>query len=239
VWGAVTAAGLPVQVPTAVLATVLSALGGFAAAGWASVAVLLLAAVLAARLPDVRVAEEDEEPPLRVAVRGWPPALWAVGAAVAYVGGLDALEEYTPVMAAGWGVPTTAVPLALLAVPLAGALGAVLGGRGAVPAGPLLAGSGVLLAAAAAEGGPAALALLAVAYGAYRAALVAAEARLQATIAGPARATVTSVAGVGAELSAFLVYGAWAVGAVPGIAVLLLAGVLVVGPALRRRQPAG
>jgi hypothetical protein len=112
-----------------------------------------------------------------------------------------------------------------------------------VPAGSLLAGSGVLLAAAAAVGpavgGPAALALLAVSYGAYRAALVAAEARLQATIAGPARATVTSVAGVGAELSAFLVYGAWAVGATPGIAVLLLAGVLVVGPALRRRQPAG
>jgi hypothetical protein len=78
--------------------------------------------------------------------------------------------------------------------------------------------------------------LLALGYGAYRAVLVVVEARLQAEITGDARATLTSVAGVGAELSAFLVYGGWAVGGTWGIAALLALAVPLVVPALRRRE---
>ena len=43
------------------------------------------------------------------------PGLRLVVVAVALLGGLDALEEYLPVMAADWGVPTAAVPIAVLA----------------------------------------------------------------------------------------------------------------------------
>jgi len=60
-------------------------------------------------------------------------------------------------------------------------------------------------------------------YGVYRMVLVVADARLQERIAGPARATVTSVANVVAELPAFAVYAAWAMGGMPGVIVLVVA----------------
>ncbi|MDP9430047.1 MAG: MFS transporter, partial [Actinomycetota bacterium] len=57
------------------------------------------------------------------------PALRLAVLAVALVGGLDAVEEYFPVLAGDRGVPTVAVPAAVLGITLAGALGAALGGR--------------------------------------------------------------------------------------------------------------
>ena len=48
--------------------------------------------------------------------------------AAALVGGFDAIEEYFPLITEGLGVPTVAVPLAMLPISLAGALGATLGG---------------------------------------------------------------------------------------------------------------
>jgi hypothetical protein len=134
------------------------------------------------------------------------------------------------------------VPLALLAVPLAGAIGAVLGARGARlgPAG-LMIGS---LAASAALGAaglvqhPAGLVGVALFYGLYRLVLVVADARLQDRIGGPARATVTSVAGVGGELAAAALYGAWAVGGL-GLVTLLAAVAAAVLPRLLRERGAG
>jgi hypothetical protein len=69
------------------------------------------------------------------------------------------------------------------------------------------------------------LAVVAAGYALYRLVLVVAETRLQEAITGPARATVTSVAGVGVELSALLVFAAYAVGglALLSVAVLVLA----------------
>ena len=61
-------------------------------------------------------------------------------------------------------------------------------------------------------------------YGLYRAVLVVADARLQERITGPARATVTSVANVVAELPSFAVYAAWAVGGTAAMTVLVAAG---------------
>jgi hypothetical protein len=119
-------------------------------------------------------------------------------------------------MAAGWGVPAGVVPLALLAIPLAGAAGSLLGGR-AERLGPL--GLTVLLTSAAgalATAGlvarPAGLVGVAVFYGLWRVALVIAEVRMQEAITGSSRATISSVAGLGAELAGIAMFGAWVAG---------------------------
>ncbi|RBY87495.1 MFS transporter [Blastococcus sp. TF02A-26] len=253
VHGWTTAAELLVQVPTAGLATVLVVAGGYELVGWVSVALCLATAALALRFPSPPPAPEpggedggEDGQPLRwsvaVAVALRRPALRLVVLAVALLGGLDAIEEYLPVMARDWGVPQAAVPGTVLAVALAGALGAALGGRAArLPTSVLLgmlAGSGVLLAAAAGWARPAAVAVLAVAYGLYLAVLVVAEARLQERITGPYRATLTSVAGVGIELASLLVFAAWAVGGPPVVAVLFLAAVPLVAMASRSSRTA-
>jgi hypothetical protein len=131
------------------------------------------------------------------------------------------------------------VPLAVLAVPLAGAAGAALAGRArrlpAPPLAGLLAGAAVLLGLAALWARPAALAAVAVFYGLYLAVLVVAEARLQDRIGGRYRATITSVAALGVELASLAVFAAWALGRGLAIAVLVLAAVPVLAVALRTR----
>jgi predicted MFS family arabinose efflux permease len=242
--GRMTAAELLVQVPTAVAATALYGYGGYALVGWASVAVCLGAAALALRFPEpARATDADDDggslrDGLRLALRRRP--LLAAVVAVAVVGGLDGMEEYFPVLAAERGVPAAAVPWAVLAVTLAGAAGAALGGRLSRPTGrclaALLAGAGLGLLAAAVAAAPVALATLAGAYGLYLGVLVAAEAELQRRITGPYRATITSVAGVGIELSSLLVFTAWALGGPPALGLLVLAAVPLAGFGLRRRD---
>jgi hypothetical protein len=133
------------------------------------------------------------------------------------------------------------VPSALLAIPLVGALGAMLAGGvsrldGSALAGLLLLGAGSLAVVSTVRL-PAALAGIALFYGLYRMVLVVADARLQERIAGRARATVTSVANVLAELSAFAVYAAYGLGGMPAVTVLLAVVALLL-PMLqgRRRQ---
>ncbi|MGY1624654.1 MFS transporter [Geodermatophilus sp. SYSU D00965] len=240
--GWMTAAELLVQIPTAGAASLLFVLGGYPAVGWASVAVCLAAAALALRFPETRhVPEDDEEEdvPLRQGVaEALRPGLRLTVLAVALLGGLDAFEEYFPVLAGDWGVPTQVVPFAVLATALAGALGGALAGRAerlpdvALPA--LLALAGVLLVVTALWARPAALVALAVAYGVYIAVLVVGEARLQHRITGPHRATITSVAGLGLELASLPVFAAWALGGLGGVAVVVLAVVPVVAAGLRR-----
>jgi hypothetical protein len=240
VHGWTTAAELLVQVPTAGLATVLLAAGGYGLVGSVSVGICLAAAALALRFPGPlpAAAEDDAAVPLRRAVGEAlrRPGLRLVVVAVAVLGGLDALEEYLPVMAGDWGVPAAAVPVTVLAVALAGALGAALGGRAARLPGTallgLLAGAGIALGLAAGWARPAAVCLLAVAYGLYLAVLVVAEARLQERISGRYRATLTSVAGLGIELASLLVFAAWAIGGAVAVAALVLLAVPLVGRAL-------
>jgi len=169
------------------------------------------------------------------------PGVLLVVLAVALVGALDAVEEYFPLLAADRGVAVTAVPMAILGISLAGAAGAALGGRvGRLPdrALPALLGlAGVLLAAAALLPTVASVAAAAAFYGVYLAVLVVAEARLQDRITGPYRATLTSVAGVGVEMAALLVFAAWAAGGAVGVAVLVVAVVPVVLAGLRTRAP--
>jgi hypothetical protein len=247
--GRIDAARLVAQVPTAFAATALFALGGYALVGWVSVGTCLVAAALAARLPEVaREPDGDAGAEVRSFARTlWSgavealrrPGLRVIVLAAAVLGGIDGVEEYWPLMAGDWGVPATAVPVATLAIPLAGAAGAALAERaGRLPAGRLL---GLLVLAALALGGaalwaaPAALAAVAVFYGLYCAVLVVAEARLQDRITGAHRATITSVAGLGVELASLPVFAAWALGGAGAIAVLVLAVVPVVAVGLRVR----
>ena len=234
VHGATTAAELLVQVPTAVLAGVLVEAGGYRLVGWVSVGTCLAAAVLATRFPEPPRAGDDDGPdvPLRRAVGTAlrRPGLLLAVAAVALLGGLDAIEEYFPVTAREQGVPTELVPAAVLVVALAGRA-ARLPSR-ALP-GLLLLSAG-LLAAGALSAGPVAVAAVAVSYGLYLAVLVVGEARLQEQVPGPVRATVTSVAGLGIEAASLLVFGAWALGGAGAVAAVFAATAPLVALGLRR-----
>ncbi|MFI9815418.1 MFS transporter [Saccharothrix variisporea] len=237
VLGRVTAVGLLAQIPAALIATALFTTGGYPLVGWVSVATCLGAALVATRLPETPRGEpESWLATLRagLAESAAVPAVRRVVVAVAALTGIDALEEYFPLMAQDWHVPTAWVPVAVLVIPLAGAAGAALGGAGRRPGGAwrspalLLALSALLLAAAGYLRHPAGLALVAVSYGFYRLVLVVAETRLQERITGPARATVTSVAGLGSEAVAYAVYATWVVGGTALVAAgILLAALLV------------
>jgi MFS family permease len=240
VYGWVNAIDLLTQVPTALVAVVLFDAGGFALVAWLSVGTCLSAAVLAARLPEApREADDDGLgwwATLRtgVAEAAGHPAVRTAVLLVVLLGGVDAVEEYFPLLARDWGVPDTLNPLAVLGIPLAGAVGAALGGRATSWARPavavaLAAAAGALLTAAAVQV-PAGLAVVGAGYALYRLVLVVAETRLQEAITGPARATVTSVAGVGIELSALGVFAAYAVGGLT----LLAGAVLGLAAALPR-----
>jgi hypothetical protein len=76
---------------------------------------------------------------------------------------------------------------------------------------------------------------VAVFYGVYRLVLVVVDARLQARVDGRVRATVTSVAALGSEATAFAVYAAWAVGGIVPVALLVVA-VAAALPGLLRRS---
>jgi hypothetical protein len=213
--------------------------------GWASVGACLGTALVAARLPEPPRTDDDEDGPsylatLRAGVAEAVVRPGVRGAALAFglLFGLDTVEEYFPLIARDLGIATASVPVALLAIPLAGALGAAAGGRtarlGAVAlAGVLLGGAGAFAAAAAADR-PAALLGVALFYGLYRAVLVVTDARLQERITGPARATVTSVANVVAEIPAFAVYVAWVLGGTTALTVLV-AGAALALPVLLGR----
>jgi MFS family permease len=168
------------------------------------------------------------------------PPVRAVVVAAALLGGVDAIEEYDNLLAAGWGITVAHVPAWLLAISAAGAAGALLGGRAArLPVAALTGLLGVGVAAltlAAVLACPVGILAVAVFYGLYRAVLVVVDARLQDGITGAVRATVTSVAGVGVDLAGIALYAAWALGGLPlvlGLLVLLTA----VLPLLLRARP--
>ncbi len=247
VLGRAEAASLAIQVPVAGAASALAAVGGYTLAGWVSVGTCLGAAALAASLPDHRVAAGDDgeaEPgylaTLVAGVReaaGAAPVRGAV-LAIAVLTAFEGLEEYSPLLAEDWGVPVGAIPLALLAVPLAGAAGSALAGRvtgaGTAALTAALGVAALALGAAAVLGRPAGIAGFALFYGLWRMVLVVADVRLQERITGPSRATVTSVAGLGSELSVVLLFGAWAAGGIVVATVLALVTAATVPRLLRR-----
>ena len=135
--GWVTAVQLGAQVPAAVLATSLFATGGYALAGWASVGACLAAAFVAARLPEPPrgSAPDDEDDAgyfatLRAGLveAAHRPGVRGVLVAAAALTAFDAVEEYFPLILAGWGLPTVIIPVADLPIVLAGMAGAALAG---------------------------------------------------------------------------------------------------------------
>jgi hypothetical protein len=106
----------------------------------------------------------------------------------------------------------------------------------------LLALAAVAMAAGGASRHPAGILLVALAFGAFQVASVVADVRLQERIAGPSRATVTSVASLLTDLSTIGVYALYAVAATSaghGVAFALFAvPYLVVAAVLTvRRRP--
>lgn len=130
-----------------------------------------------------------------------------------------ALEEYVPFLGTEAGIPEKGIPVAVLVVWLGATAGGLLAGR-ARRLRPRAFGAVIAVAAAALAGGalsghPAGFALIVVAFGLFQMADVVADARLQDSITGPSRATVTSVASLGSGLVTLAVYGFY--GAVAGL----------------------
>jgi MFS family permease len=128
---------------------------------------------------------------------------------------LTAIDEYVPLLGRAYHLPSSLVPLFLLGLTFAAAIGTWCAGRwwsarpGRVAA--ALAVGAVALLASGAGDRVIGYAGVAVGFGLVQYGIVATDVRLQYAIAGPARATVTSVAEVGADLAAILVFGVCAV----------------------------
>jgi MFS family permease len=246
-----------------VSAAPLMAWGGYALVGWTSVAVAGAQAGLALTFPrrgrprphavhDLAVETE------RTAVRYL--AMLRAGVAEATrstdvrravltagaVVGPSAYDEYFPLGARHHGVTTATVPWLIGLVVLGQVVGTALAGRTAGMSGRrmgwFLLGAAVLISAGALAPAPPGFAAIAVGYGLLNNAMVVSEARIQAVIEGPARATVTSVAGLTTEVVALAVYVSFAATAeavpVPVQVAALGVPLALVGLLARRRLPA-
>ncbi|WP_067858242.1 MFS transporter [Nocardia shimofusensis] len=160
--------------------------------------------------------------------------------------GITAYDEYFALLAQSAGVSTTVVPV-LIGVTVAGSMtGTLLAGRTSsfsaralawmVAAGGVLFVGGALVAGAA-VGRPewmypltvAGFVAIGIGYGAVLNAEIVADARLQDAIEGPARATVTSVSGLLAEVVALGVFG---VAALAGAWLSMSATLAILGSAM-------
>ncbi|MFF3561483.1 MFS transporter [Streptomyces sp. NPDC002574] len=194
--------------------------GGYRAVGLASIAVTVLTALAALRLPERRRGPAEEEPGYRALLRDaltearHEPGVARMLAVVSLLAGAAALDEYVPLLARATGVSTPLVPVLVLLVTAGATAGGWLAGRGMrwAPAAPAAAGLCLAAGAGTASGHPAGLLAVAVAFGVFDWAGAAADARLQELLGDRTRATVTSLAGLGSEAAALLLFGLWALG---------------------------
>ncbi|MEV4167756.1 MFS transporter [Nonomuraea sp. NPDC049709] len=255
VMGRATSLGLAGAASAIGLAVPVFGAGGYPAVGVASVLACVLCAATALTLPEHRsrgdagdrryLAVLMEGVTLARADRGVLRAVLLVSFVTAIWG---ALEEYVPFLGTETGVAKAAIPLVVLLVWVGATAGGLLAGpaeRMPVRAYALmLALAALAMAAGAMSGHPAGFVLIALAFGAFQLAGVLADVRLQERITGPARATVTSVAGLGTNvvtLGVYAAYGAASPYASHGVtfALLTLPYVLVALLTARSRVPAG
>ncbi|WP_350281636.1 MFS transporter [Kribbella sp. HUAS MG21] len=216
------------------LAAPLFELGGYTLAGVVSVLSCLAQAVVAWSLPEARpveAAREADEPGARAAFGNYLHLLRSGVSEVltsrvvrrsvllvALLGGFLAFDEYFPLLARETGAATEVVPLLIAGTVAAQAIGGALAGPAyRLPAATFAAGmavTAVLIATGALSGSAWGFLPIAIGYGVLQLVIVVSEARLQDAITGPARATVTSVSGLFAEVSAIAVYGGFALGSV-------------------------
>jgi MFS family permease len=212
---------LVASVGASALAIPLLHLGGFGLVGAASVVVAGVEAAVALSLP--------ARPRVMVAGGGgWPEYVRTLRAGVveaaahprvrgivliaAVLPGLSAIDEYVPLLGNDYHVAPAAVPVFLLTITATAAIGNWASGRwwsirGAAMAVTLAVGAAAL-AASGLTHEPIGFTGVAVAFGIVQFGMTSSEVRLQHAISGSARATVTSVAGAGAELSAIAVFAA-------------------------------
>jgi MFS family permease len=225
VMGRARAAGMIAVVAAMGLAAPVLEFGGFPAVGAASIVACLLTAGAAACFPEHRAGAGDDDAgedtgwaaQLRAGLseaRHVRPVRTAVIVCAAVTGVWGALDEYTPLLILDTGVAAATVPLLLLVIWTAATVGSLLAGRAARLRTPwfvaILVTAAILMAGGALTGRVYGVALVAVAFGGFQLASVVADARLQARISGPARATVTSLAGMATDVSTLAVYAAYA-----------------------------
>ncbi len=159
--------------------------------------------------------------------------------------GLLAFDEYFGLLLDEQGASPVAIPL-LLVIPAAGqAIGGILATRAArwsnARIGGLTMVAGICIAAGALSDSPLGMVAVGVGYGALQLAIVVSDIRLQDSIAEGARATVTSVSGLLAEVVAVLVYAMFAWGSyalsVAALVAILAAVTVLLGPAVIRWLP--
>ena len=213
------------------VAAPLFAVGGYQLVGWLSVAVALGHGCLALLLPRSPRRRGDGVVDAGRWVRRYVDMLGAGTAEAARVPvvrrallvsaamvGFTAYDEYFPLVLGEHGFGTGQVPLLLTLIVAAQALGTALAGRtsrwapGAVAA--VYGAGAALLCVGAVSGRPVGFLLIVLGFGLVNNAFVVSEARLQQVIEGPARATVTSVAGVSSEMFALAAFATVALGSV-------------------------
>lgn len=243
----------------ALVATLLAAplveLGGYVLPGLVGAAASLAAAGLALTLPE-QERDHHERSSARDAAAAWWATLRAGLAEVsrtvllrravvvtALLTGLMAFDEYLPLLAADRGASPAVAALLLAGVGVAETVCAALAGRMVRTRGPVLA---ALLGGGAVAVGAGALlplgpgfALIAAGWGVLQMLLVVVETRVQDAVAGDARATVTSVAGLGSEAVALGLLAAVGIGSMwvplPVLAAALVGPLMVVALFVARR----
>lgn len=211
------AAGTTAIMAATALASPVMHLGGYRVVGIASIAVALLGVSIGWSFPESRGDGGSSESYTGVLkagiaeIRGAPLVRRCL-LIVAAVSGVDALDEYVPLLAQATGAGSSMVPLLVLLTTVGVTVGSWLGGRGTRWAPPTLAAGAVCLAAGAGSGRPIGMVAVAIAFGVFQWAMVAADIRLQDQITDRARATITSIAGFGIEVVAVLTFVGYALG---------------------------
>ncbi|MFY9913934.1 MAG: MFS transporter [Nocardioidaceae bacterium] len=238
-----------------VAAAPLLAIGGYGLVGWTSVAIAGGQAVLAANLPfslaarrpsgSHRLLAETEAltarylSMLRAGIRESSRSVDVrrVVLIAALLVGLTAYDEYFPLVARDHGVATSTIPLLIGLAVIGQVVGTALAGRTAGmrsrTIGVVVVTGGGLISLGALVWPYVGFVAIAIGYGLLNNTMIVAEARLQQVIAGPARATVTSVYGLATEVVALAVYGTFAAAAgfatVPTLVALLGVPIVAIG----------
>nr|WP_277602230.1 MFS transporter [Nocardioides sp. KC13] len=204
--------------------------GGYQLVGVASVGMALVQGLLAATLPVSRSArhggrdpdsDPDSDPDedavgyltmLRAGLTeaSRTPSVRRALLVASVLVGMTAYDEFFPLVADAHGMSATTVPVLVALATLAQAVGTALAGRTARMSPRTLAavvggGAALISVGALVHPYPGFLGI-ALGYGLLNNAMIVAETRLQDSIEGPARATVTSVLGVGEETVALVTY---------------------------------
>ncbi|WP_058043088.1 MFS transporter [Streptomyces roseifaciens] len=160
-------------------------------------------------------------------VRG-DPAVRRAAAVAAVLPAVLVIDEYLPLLVRSTGISTAFVPLlvilAVVGKALGGWLAGPLAGLRASRLAAALAAAAVLLAAGSLGRHPLGILPVALCLGTVQLAIVLSQARLQDAVRSDARATVTSLAGLGTDAVAIAFYVAYGVGSLWGNVSVVIAG---------------